>query len=75
MDLMVSFSMKYFNWTSSYFSFLAACLRVGKHDIGRLNTLDRRDGQELHTRRVFRPLTDEKFSWIDLEAISLGQYV
>ena len=39
MDLMVSFSMKYFNWTSSCFSFLAAGLGVGRHDIQRLNSL------------------------------------
>ena len=46
MDLMVSFSMKYFNWTSSYYSFLAAGLGVGRHDIQRLNTLDGRAGRE-----------------------------
>ena len=74
MDLMVSFS-----WNTSIehpiscFSFLATGLLVGRHDIGRLKTLDGRD--ERHTRRVFRPLTDKKFSWIDLKAISLGQYV
>ena len=46
MDLMVSFSMNYFNWTSSCFSFLTAGLGVGRHDIGRLNTLDGRAGRE-----------------------------
>ena len=45
MDLMVSFSMKYFIWTSSCFNLLAACLGVGRHDIGRLNTLDGRNGK------------------------------
>ena len=46
MDLMVSFSMKYFNWTSSCFSFLAVVLGVGWHDVGRLKTLDWRAGRE-----------------------------
>ena len=39
---METFSMKYINWASSCYSFLAACLGVGRHDIGRLNALDGR---------------------------------
>ena len=46
MDLMVSFSMKFFIWTSSCFNFLATGLRVGRHDIGRLKTLNGRAGRE-----------------------------
>ena len=69
MVLMVSFSMKYFNWTSSCFSFLAAVLGVGWHDIGRLNTLDGRAGREYPPGNFTRYLVDtlvQLFRWVYL---------